>query len=478
MTPAEWIAGLGIRRGDRVALVGAGGKTGLALQLVAEARARGWTSLFSTTTRVLAPPERDEPFIVVGDSEPDLPLLHRQLRRSGHLFLARRWLQEWDETPAGRQQKVGGFAPEEIDRLAAVLQPDLVVTEADGSRHQSFKAPAPYEPVVPVGTTLLVVLAGLSVLGRPLDAAWVHRPERVAELAQAPMGTRLDAALVADVLAHPEGGRKGAPPAARQVALLAQATAERRPVGREIARRLLRRRAFERIVLGDLDDPAARVEVWPGRAVEGVRRGTAALPPVCAVVLAAGMARRMGQNKLLLPLGNRPLVAHAVDAAIGSLAGEVWVVLGAEARAVRRALGTRPLRFLLNRRWAEGQSSSLRRALAALPRRTEGVLFLAGDMPFVPPAHLDRMIERFRTGGADIVWSEAGSRRMVPALFGRSTFPALAGLMGDLGGRALAGTFGSEATVTVPSPDLLNDIDTPEAYEQAQRWQQWSLSRG
>ena len=347
MTPAGLVAGLGIRQGERVALVGAGGKTTLASRLLTEARTQRWVCLFTTTTRVLAPQERDESFIVVGEGEPDLPLLHRQLRRSGHLFLARRWLSEWDESPAGRRQKLGGFEPEEVDRLAEVLQPDLLITEADGSRHQPFKAPAAHEPVVPAGTTLLVCVAGLSVLGRPLDAAGVHRPEQVARLAGVPLGRPVDAALVATVLAHPEGGRKGAPPQGRSVVLLAQATAERRPGGREIARRLLRQKAFERIILADLEGPQAGIEVWPARSAGDVPGVVS--PPVCAVVLAAGMAKRMGQNKLLLPLGEKPLVAHAVDAALGSLAEEVWVILGAEARAVRRALGERPVRFLLNR---------------------------------------------------------------------------------------------------------------------------------
>src|SRR5205807_9249920 len=37
--------------------------------------------------------------------------------------------------------------------------------------------------------------------------------------------------------------------------------------------------------------------------------------PVGAIILAAGLGRRMGRNKLLLQVGGRPLVSHVIEAA-------------------------------------------------------------------------------------------------------------------------------------------------------------------
>lgn len=447
-------AELGIRPGQRVALVGAGGKTRLAGRLIEEARARGWTAIFTTTTRILAP-ERLR--LVVGTEGLD----EKALRACGALCVAASWLPEWDDTPAGRRQKLGGFPPEQVDQLADLLKPDLLVVEADGSRHLPLKAPAAHEPQIPRSTTLVLALAGLSSLGRPLDAAAVHRPQRVAVLTGAPLGTPIDPALIAGVLGHPEGGRKGVPPGARAVAVLTQADARRRPAGREVARRLLRRRAFPRVLLADLDDPLSPVEVWPRPSRIG---------KVHAVVLAAGGSQRMGQNKLLLPLGGKPLVAHAVDAALGSQADAVWVVLGAQAPEVRAVLADRPVRFLYNRSWPEGLSSSIRRALDGPPGHGAAVLFLAGDMPFVPPHHLDRLIARYRASGAPAVWSRAEGACGIPALFDARLFPALRALRGDVGGRALLGTLQPQEAEEVESPAFLGDIDTFPAYEQAIRW--------
>lgn len=460
----DLLAALQISPGERLALVGGGGKTGLALRLLAEARACGWTALFTTTTKIF-PPDPDGPALVIlGTETGDLGALRRRLQEERVLVLADRWLPEWEETPAGRQQKLGGLDPAQVDAFAHRLEADLLIVEADGSRHRPFKAPAPYEPVIPPGASLVAVLAGLSILGRPLAEPYVHRPERAAALAGAPLGVAVDEELLAAVLAHPEGGSKGVPPAARAVAVLTQATAGRRPAGRRVARRLLASGSFERVLLADLDEPWA--EVWRRDGHGGLCCGDGR-PSIIAVVLAAGAARRMGPNKLLLPLAGKPLLAHAVDAALGSRAAAVWVVLGNEAGAARAALGKRPVGFLDNPRWTEGRASSIRAALAALAGQADGLLFLAGDMPLVSPAHLDRLMERFRPGTA-VVWSTWGEQHGIPALFGRETFAALEQLAGEAGGRALRGLF-PEAAVPAATAEELLDTDTPEDLEQVRQ---------
>jgi len=462
----DLLVALQITPGERLALVGGGGKTGLAGRLLAEAQARGWTALFTTTTKIFPPDEAGPPLILAGTGPLDLDELRRRLREERALILARGWSPEWEETPAGRRQKLAGLEPAWVDGLACALEPDLLIVEADGSRHRPFKAPAPYEPVIPSGTTLVAVLVGLTVLGQPLAEPYVHRPERAAALAGVPMGVPVDGAVLAAVLSHPEGGGKGIPPAARAVVVLTQANAGRRPAGREVARRLLPGGSFERVLLVDLDEPERKPEVWcrdeyGGACCEG-------RPHVVAVILAAGAARRMGQNKLLLPVAGKALLAHAVDAALGSHAAAVWVVLGSDSAAVRAALGTRPVHFLDNPHWAEGQAASIRAALAALADRAEGLLFLAGDMPLVSPTHLDRLMEHFRLGTA-VVWSAWQARCGIPALFGREAFSALGRLVGETGGRALRGRF-PEAAVPVAAEAELLDVDTPEDLEQARRW--------
>ncbi len=69
---------------------------------------------------------------------------------------------------------------------------------------------------------------------------------------------------------------------------------------------------------------------------------------IAAIVLAAGRSTRMGDNKLLAMLDGRPLVRHAVEAALGSAARPVVVVTGNDADAVRAALSGLDVRFVHN----------------------------------------------------------------------------------------------------------------------------------
>jgi probable selenium-dependent hydroxylase accessory protein YqeC len=179
---------LGIGRGDVVAAVGAGGKTSLLRALAAEAEALGWTVLLTSTTHMGPPRDGDGPVLFLEDGASD-GAVHAALRDRGRATLYGRRV---------RADKLEGVAPERVDALRDAA--DLVLVEADGARQRSLKAPADHEPVVPRSCSLVVVLAGLDVLGTPVGGPLVHRAEVVARLTGA--SSVSDDALVA-CLAHP-----------------------------------------------------------------------------------------------------------------------------------------------------------------------------------------------------------------------------------------------------------------------------------
>ena len=61
----------------------------------------------------------------------------------------------------------------------------------------------------------------------------------------------------------------------------------------------------------------------------------------------------------------------------------ILVVTGHEEDKVREELKGRTVRFVHNPEYKRGLSTSLRTALAALPKNVSGVLVCLGDMPFV-----------------------------------------------------------------------------------------------
>lgn len=194
-------------------------------------------------------------------------------------------------------------------------------------------------------------------------------------------------------------------------------------------------------------------------------------PAIAAIVLAAGRASRMGENKLLAELDGIPLICHAVRAALASHARPVVVVTGNQADEVRAALAGLDVRFVHNPDFATGMASSLRAGIAAVADASAAVVML-GDMPRVAAEHLDALIEAFSTAHDDltIVVPTCDRKRGNPVLWGRGHFAEIAGLAGDVGARALIERHASDVrTVAIDDPAILLDVDTPEALASLRR---------
>jgi molybdenum cofactor cytidylyltransferase len=238
---------------ESVALVGGGGKTTAMFRLAREMVARGGRAITTTTTRIFGAQIALAPAHVLA-TDLTRDRVAAALAAHGHVLVI-------GPTEAGTG-KAEGVSLELFGRLRAWFPEECLLNEADGSRMRPFKAPADYEPVIPTDTTLVVPVVGADVLGAPLDADHVHRPELVGALSGAPPGTRITPAIVARVLAHPEGGRKGVPAGARVIVLInkVEALPDRGPA-RETAECLLREPAIHAVVLANLRGPVPVLEV-------------------------------------------------------------------------------------------------------------------------------------------------------------------------------------------------------------------------
>jgi len=189
---------------------------------------------------------------------------------------------------------------------------------------------------------------------------------------------------------------------------------------------------------------------------------------VAAVVLAAGTATRLGEQKLVLELGGRPVVTWGVDAALGSAASQTVVVLGYEAERVRAALGARPVTVVVNQEYEAGMSTSLKAGVRALDPACEGAVFLLGDQPFVSSALIDRLIARFRVSGKGIVRPKVGDVPANPVLLGARLFAEVLSQHGDVGGREIVARHLDDVDlVEADDPRLTIDVDTRADYDVA-----------
>ncbi|HMN87775.1 MAG TPA: molybdopterin-binding/glycosyltransferase family 2 protein, partial [Bauldia sp.] len=162
-----------------------------------------------------------------------------------------------------------------------------------------------------------------------------------------------------------------------------------------------------------------------------------ASPTVRGIVLAAGLGRRMGgPNKLVATIAGKPIVRHAVEAALAAGLASVTVVTGHEEGAVRAALAGLDVTFVHNPDHAEGLSTSMRTGIAALPAETDAAIILLGDMPGITPAAIARLAGAFDpAAGALVVVPTFEGKRGNPVVWSARYFPELLAVHGDTGGR-------------------------------------------
>jgi len=157
-----------------------------------------------------------------------------------------------------------------------------------------------------------------------------------------------------------------------------------------------------------------------------------------AVVLAAGAGSRFAgeTHKLLAPFRGRPLVAWALDHAVGAGLDETIVVEGA---VDLRPLVPGGVTRLTNPRWSEGQATSLGVALDhARGAGHAAVVIGLGDQPLVRPEAWRGVAGAVAGDGADrpIVVATYGGRRGNPVGLHSSIWDQLR-LEGDEGAREL-----------------------------------------
>lgn len=152
-----------------LAVIGAGGKTGLVHALARRCRVQGRRVFVTTTTHMFI-----EPDTLICD-DPDV--ICRELDRCGYVMAG-----------TGAGGKIGPLSRACYEAVCA--RADVVLVEADGARHRAVKVPGPGEPVIPENADCIVLVLGLHALGRTLREA-AHRPEAAAGLLGVDADTRI-----------------------------------------------------------------------------------------------------------------------------------------------------------------------------------------------------------------------------------------------------------------------------------------------
>lgn len=190
-----------------------------------------------------------------------------------------------------------------------------------------------------------------------------------------------------------------------------------------------------------------------------------------AIILAAGLSRRMGaRNKLLLPIGTVPMVRHVVQQYLDAVDGPIIVVTGHEAPQVEQALDGLDVTCVFHENFAEGQQSSVAFGLHHCPQ-TDVVLIGLGDQPYLRSEDLTRLMQaHFAAGNRKVSIPFMGERRGNPIVIPQVLRPRLTENTDRPG--CMRFTRDNPDLVQrhpLDAPGFYQDVDTPEAYAQLQK---------
>jgi molybdenum cofactor cytidylyltransferase len=187
---------------------------------------------------------------------------------------------------------------------------------------------------------------------------------------------------------------------------------------------------------------------------------------VGAVVLAAGLSRRMGEPKMVLPWGGHTIIEQVVSELEAAGADPICVVTGGARAQVEEALRAARVHCAYNPSHADGEMlHSLRIGLENLPDDISSALVALGDQPQIRSANARAVIAAYRDCGAALVIPSYHLRRGHPWLLDRSLWPEIAAMQPPATLRDFLNGHASQIYyVTVEDASILADMDTPEDY--------------
>jgi len=186
------------------------------------------------------------------------------------------------------------------------------------------------------------------------------------------------------------------------------------------------------------------------------------------LLLAAGGSTRMGQPKQLMPWGEQTLIEHQIQTLLKT-DHPVNVVLGSNSNLIIPVIEQFPVSIFINTDWESGMGSSISLGINQIIQLfpdANGVLITLLDQPLLTASYLKKMLDTFPPGSQQILVSRSASGWTgVPALFDECYFKELTELKNDEGAKKVV-KLHEKRVILIDGGDILDDMDTPETYQQ------------
>lgn len=156
---------------------------------------------------------------------------------------------------------------------------------------------------------------------------------------------------------------------------------------------------------------------------------------IIGVILAAGLSKRMGENKLLLEYNGDKLIKITVDKILKSNLYEVVLVVAEEKIYNEFKNYDKKLKVLINNENYLGISTSIKTAIKYIENiNFNAVLFCVSDQPLLKLSTINNMLE---LSNENIVALKYEDNIYNPVIFSKKYMEELKNIKGDVGGKTV-----------------------------------------
>lgn len=190
---------------------------------------------------------------------------------------------------------------------------------------------------------------------------------------------------------------------------------------------------------------------------------------VTAIILAAGLSKRMGNiNKMLLPYKGKTVIATTVGNVIASGTKNIIVVAGFEQEKIKEALKGMPLQLIDNPDYEKGMTTSIQKAVASAV--SDGYMICLGDMIHITPSEYfllsKNFEEQYALNKACIILPFYKGEKGNPVIFSKYYKKAILEHVNMEGCKAIVQEHKQNVVaVEMQESNILADLDYPADYE-------------
>ena len=186
-----------------------------------------------------------------------------------------------------------------------------------------------------------------------------------------------------------------------------------------------------------------------------------------AVVLAAGLSKRMGTPKLVLPWHGSTIIRTVIDVIESADISERIIVLGSHQNLITPQLSGTTFKSVYNPYYKDGDMlKSIQIGIRALTSQSDATLIVLGDQPTISLELINKLKHEAQTTEKPVVVPSYNMKRGHPWIIKRALWDEVLGIKPPKTLRDILNkNTDSIHYVLTDDPHVLSDMDTPEMYQ-------------